>query len=133
MATDYGTDWDCVTDINPYGTTVSGPECVAQAIARRLQTPEGGLLDDPSYGYDLRALINTSLSDAEVLSVRTAVEAQCLQDERVDSAEVEVSLTDEVLTITVYPTLVGGETFELTFQLSSDNLSLVFDGVEWPT
>lgn len=132
MAAEYGTDWDCVSDIDEYGTTVSGPEAVAQAIARRLQTPPGGLIDDPTYGYDLRALLNRTLTRAEQQDVRASVEAQCLLDERVDSADVEIDLDGEELTVTVSPELAGGETFELTFQLSSSNLGIVYNGVGWP-
>lgn len=135
MATDYGTDVSCSTYLDPYFALVSGPEGVAQAIARRLQTPLGGLLTDPTYGFDLRALLNSGLTQAATLAIQTGIEAQCLYDERVDSVEVQVEMDDAtgVCTIEVSPVLVEGETFTLTFTLSDNNLSLVYEGVVWPT
>lgn len=135
MATDYGTDVSCSTSLDPYFSLVSGPEGVAQAIARRLQTPLGGLLTDPTYGFDLRALLNSGLTQAAVLAIQTGVEAQCLYDERVDSASVSVEVVGSsgVCTVGVSPVLVDGETFTLTFTLSENNLNLVYEGVTWPT
>lgn len=135
MATDYGIDVDCTTSLDPYFSLVSGPEGVAQAIARRLQTPLGGLLTDSTYGFDLRALLNEGLTQPAVLAVQTGIEAQCLYDERVDSVDVSVELdpVTGICTIEVSPVLVEGETFTLTFTLSDNNLSLVYEGVVWPT
>lgn len=132
MATDYGTDVYCVQDLDPYFSLVSGAEGVAQALARRLQTPQGGLLTDPSYGYDLRALVNASLTAADLLAAQSAIEYQCLLDQRVDSVEVQITVVAEVAIVTVDPILVDGETFTLTFELSPTNSVLVYQGVTWP-
>lgn len=132
MATDYGTDVYCVQDLDPYFSLVSGAEGVAQALARRLQTPQGGLLTDPSYGYDLRALVNASLAAADLLAAQSAIEYQCLLDQRVDSVEVQITVVAEVAIVTVDPILVDGETFTLTFELSPTNSVLVYQGVTWP-
>lgn len=132
MATDYGTDVDCVQDLDPYFSLVSGTEGVAQAIARRLQTPQGGLITDPSYGYDLRSLINVGLTAADVLAAQDAIEYQCLLDQRVDAVEVSIDVEDGVATVTVDPVLVEGETFTLTFTLTSADSVLVYQGAVWP-
>lgn len=129
MSTDYGSDWSCTSDIDAYGTVVSGPESVAQALSRRLITPFGGLIDDPSYGFDLRGYVNAPLTRTAQQDIRTGVEAQCLSDERVDSVDVTVEIDGDELQVTVYPTLVDGETFHLTFEVSSSNLSVVYNGV----
>lgn len=133
--TDYGTDVSCTTGLDPYFSLVSGPEAVAQALARRLQTPLGGLLTDPTYGFDLRGLLNSGLTGADILAAQTGIEEQCLYDERVDSVEVSVSLNSltGVCTVSVVPTLVEGETFTLTFVLDANNLTLAYEGVECPT
>ena len=135
MATDYGTDVSCLTSLDPYFSLVSGAEGVAQAVARRLQTPLGGLLTDPTYGFDLRALLNEGVTRASTLAIQSGIEAQCLYDGRVDSAEVSVDVdyASGVCDIVVSLVLVEGETFSLTFTLSSSNLNLVYDGVIWPS
>jgi phage baseplate assembly protein W len=131
---DYGTDISCAQDLDPYFGTVTGAEGVAQALARRLQTPLGGLLTDPTYGFDLRALLNSSFTRADVLALQSSIESQCLLDERVDSVGVDVSLPvlNGAATVQVSPVLVDGETFNLTFEISTSDSSLVFSGVEWP-
>ena len=135
MATDYGIDVSCLTSLDPYFSLVTGPECVAQAVARRLQTPLGGLLTDPTYGFDLRTLVNDGLSQASKLAIQTGIEAQCLYDERVDSADVSVDVDDPsgVCDIVVQLVLVDGEETTLTFTLDANNLSLVYEGVIWPS
>ena len=65
--TDIGTDLYCISDLDPAGRTVSGPEALAQAIARRLQTPRGALAaigDDPDYGLDLRDYVGDDVGAA---------------------------------------------------------------------
>lgn len=135
MATDYGTDVAASSDglgIDPFFSLVTGAQGVAQALARRLITPQGGLITDPTYGFDLRALVNTSLSQADILAIQSGVRTQCLYDERVDSVDVQVELDSGVATVLVSPVLVEGETFTLTFQISLENSGLVYQGVTWP-
>lgn len=78
-------------DIDPTGATVSGVEAVAQALACRLVTPQGGLFYDLSYGYDLRRLREKRLSQSLLASIGPAVEAQCRLDERVQTVAVKVT------------------------------------------
>lgn len=75
-----GTDVSCVEDVDAEMSSVVGRDALAQALARRLGTPKGGLWYDLLYGYDLRQLIGTSKSDAEI---KAGIKGQCLQDERV--------------------------------------------------
>ena len=62
MTVDLGTDIStpAALDIDPSFATVSGATCLAQALARRLVTPRGTLLDDAGYGTDLRSYLNDS-------------------------------------------------------------------------
>lgn len=130
---DYGVDTYALTDLDPSFLLISGQEAVAQSIARRLQTPAGGLLGDSAYGYDLRGLVNTAKSLAELEEIRSSVEAQCLLDLRVDSVDVTLELLESgVCEITIELTLVDGETPTLTFQIDSSNVSVVYSGCIWP-
>ena len=122
MATDYGVDVACSTDIDVYFTLASGVKAVSDAIARRLQTPRGGLIDDSSYGYDLRQLVNTPLTNTFEFEARTEIEAQCLLDERVDAVEVTITQEAETLEVVLFLTLVQNEEFSLV--LSVDQVSV---------
>lgn len=91
MATDFGVDVSCVEDLDPAFELVTGPRAVAQAIARRLMTPRGGLFYAGSYGYDLRQHLNGTIEPGDEFVIAQAIEAQAEQDERVRGASVTVS------------------------------------------
>lgn len=86
MATYYGTSLACVSDLVAPTRLVSGRRAVAEAVARRLITPTGGLIDDRDYGFDLRAYVNADVnpSTIDMISFRAAAEAE--KDERVQAA-----------------------------------------------
>jgi phage baseplate assembly protein W len=88
--TSLGSCMSCVTDLALGKPMASGRNALAQAIARRLQTPRGGLIDDFNYGYDLTGYVNDDLAPADIASIQTFVEAECLKDERVLGASVTV-------------------------------------------
>lgn len=96
---DLGIDIHCVDDIDPNFALVSGQKVLAQALARRLITPRGTLLEDPEYGFDLRAFLNDTHS---AFRVESGIESELLKDERVD----DVSAT------TTYDELSGRLTVE---------------------
>ena len=94
MTLDLGTDLSTPdgADLDPLGGTVTGRRAVGQAIARRLVTPRGGLLDDESYGYDLRQLVGEALRPGDLATVEAEIADQCRADERVDDVAVAVTL-----------------------------------------
>jgi len=98
---DFGTDLSCVSDLDATGAEVSGRLLLGQSLARRLQTPRGRLLEDANYGFDLRQYVNADLSPTDIARIRTGVEAECLKDERVLGATATVTLTSNVLIVTV--------------------------------
>lgn len=127
---DYGSDVSTLTsagalDLDPYFRTITGAECVAQAIARRLTTPLGGLLDDPEYGYDLRALVHAPSGTDTIFEAQSEIEAQCLLDERVSDATVELSVEDEVLTCSVALTLFDDKAFTLVLAVSAVTVEIL--------
>lgn len=88
MAVDFGSDLSCVSDLTPSMLVVSGRRLVAEAIARRLQTPKGGLLDDSNYGYDVTALLNADVAQGDLGRIAAGITAECQKDQRVLSAKV---------------------------------------------
>ena len=89
---DYGFDLSAVSDIDPGFRTVSGRRLLAEAIARRLQTPRGRLADDPNYGYDLTGLLKADFAPQDLARIASLVEAECTKDERVVGASATVTL-----------------------------------------
>lgn len=90
MAIDHGTDIRALSELGLLLETHSGKRNLAEAIARRLMTPRGGLFYDEAYGEDVRAWLNETMTDL-FLSTRAAIlEAQAEQDERVISASATV-------------------------------------------
>lgn len=132
MAT-YGTDISTITaagaiDIDPYFKVVSGSTAVLHTIVKMLVTPQGGLLDDEDFGYDLRALVHGSTSRAELNSAVGEIEAQCLRDERIADVTVTLSVASGVLTCNVQGTLVDGQTFRLVLAVSAVSVEVLEAG-----
>ena len=129
---DYGTDISTITagtvDLDPYFRVVSGSESVLHALVKRLTTPYGGLLDDEDYGFDLTGLVNGSVSPSDLSSARALIEAQCLQDERVIDATVELSVASGVLTCRVQGTLFNDKTFRLVLGVSAVSVEVLEAG-----
>lgn len=127
LDTDYGNDIDCVNDLTFAMATVSGTKMMAQAIARRVTTPRGGLFYNGEYGWDLTALV----SEAEVspAEVNGAVENEVLKDLRVD--DVDVTSVFEAATKTMTVDIVGHGSegpFALTLLVSDVTVELLREG-----
>jgi len=123
--TDFGTDFSCTDDFTPDLALSSGRLCVAQAIARRLITPRGGLIGDPNYGYDLTQFINDDLSTPDLARIVAGIVAECNKDERVDAASASLVVTHAgvlVVTITLEDS-VGP--FALVLSVTASNISIL--------
>lgn len=95
-------------DLDPTFALITGPRVVAEAIARRLQTPRGGLPRDPSYGTDLRAWVNASLSPARLAALRAAIAGEASADPRVEDVDVEFIQSGSSLRISITGTCAAG-------------------------
>jgi len=120
MAVDLGSDLSCVADLDPGGLEVSGRRCLAEAIARRLTTPRGRLIDDANYGFDLTQYIDADLSLSELAQIKAQAEAECLKDERVIGANVTLQFVANVLNVTV---LIQERKGPFTLVLSINNVT----------
>jgi hypothetical protein len=130
---DYGTDISTITpdgavDLDEYFRVVSGADVVLHAIVKRLVTPYGGLLDEEDYGFDLLGLVNSSTSQRELNSAVAQIEAQCLQDERVSDATVEMSVVDGACQVKILCTLTNDQTFSLVLGVSSVSIDVLEAG-----
>ncbi len=104
MSTDLGVDLYCISDLDPAGRTVSGIEALAQALARRLQTPRGALAaigDDRDYGTDLRDYVGEDTGVGATAEIEASVRAECLKDERVRDVDVTAVIRDRALTVSL--------------------------------
>ncbi len=79
-------------------TMATGFLVVAQAVARRWQTPRGGLVDDPNYGTDVSDEVGDDLDPGDLARLAQSLAAEALKDERVLTCTVQVSLLAGVLT-----------------------------------
>lgn len=90
----YGRDLSCVSDCTDEFTEIASdtPLIIAQALARRFQTPRGTLLDDKDYGCDLRGMLNRGVTQEELRSLHTRVTNEAVKDERVELVTASVSI-----------------------------------------
>lgn len=133
MPTDYGSDVSTYQDINsgiadldPNFTVIRGPRVVVERVARKLITPTGSMLK-AGWGYDLRAVLQASLTSAQIGQLRGIIADQIREEPEVSDASVEIDYTLQLkrLAITVIITLIGGEIFPLVFVLTPGNVQVV--------
>lgn len=100
----WGADLSCVTDCDSQFselTIADGALIVAQSVTRRLITPRGSLLDDADFGFDLRGYCNRGVTQQDLRTLQTRVTAEVLKDERVASAVIDVTISNNGGGITV--------------------------------
>lgn len=132
MATDFGRDLSCVTDLDPAMREVTGVDVMTQAIARRLGTPRGWVIDDPNYGYDLRDELSAEGDRTAPATIAARARAEILKDERVQSADASVvsSGPPGATSITVEVNGVAAEgPFDLTLAVSAVTLEILKQAV----
>lgn len=95
----YGTDMSCAEDIPDDFAEVSPDDYqgLAESIIRRLLTPRGGLIDDPTYGDGLISMLHHGVTAQELASIRQRIEDETKKDDRVDTVVVDVSPVPEPL------------------------------------
>ena len=129
----FGTDLWGISDMNAAGAEVTGTVLVGQAIARRLSTPRGGLIDDPNYGYDLTQWLNADVGPQDLGQIQANTQAECLKDQRITSAVVTVTppasaLIQGVTAIYMMVSIVlttGAGPFTLTLAVSNVTVVLL--------
>ena len=115
-----GSDFSCVEDLDPNLTQVSGRLGLAQAVARRLITPTGGLFYASDYGDDVRRYLNNA-NPSTTLRIAATAEGECEKDERVDRADADATLELGV-SLDLQVSLTDGDG-PFTFTLSVDDLT----------
>lgn len=121
----YGTDLSLASDLTPTMEMVDpfSTRAIAEAIARRLDTPRGSLVDDPDYGIDLRGYLNRGTTAADLNTLADRVRTEVAQDDRILSARVVVTPSNGGKTLAVAIAIrpadprIGG--FRLTLAVTS--------------
>jgi hypothetical protein len=130
-AVQYGSDTVCVTDVPFVDTQTADPFLVVgQRVARRLQTPRGGLAsvsDDPNFGWDVRQYLNAKMSPTQVSQAQRQVEAECLKDEEVQSATCTITFVFGTGALTIAVQLVASAgPFTLVLNVSQLTTTVLF-------
>lgn len=124
----YGSDISGSTDIDPTMAEVSGDSTLAlsQALVRRLDCPRGQLPDDPNYGIGLRQMLNTGVTDQDVLQLAGQIKVELSKDDRVDAITVSVTPSSDARTLTIRLAITPIDrnvgVFQLTLNASSARL-----------
>jgi hypothetical protein len=123
-----GADSSTVPDLDEAFTLVPAERGLAELCYRRLTTPNGTLPGDLSFGLDLRSALNADLDAAGMGQLRADMEAQLLLDERIESVDLDVALTDGTLQVTLEGSSATGP-FTLVLMASSASVQLLQGGV----
>jgi hypothetical protein len=129
MATFYGVDTFCLTDLQRVDVLVTDPALlIGQRLARRLTTPRGALgliSDDPDGGFDVRSLVNMKLTPTTLSTASATIAAEASKDEEVASCSVRMTSAKNSLLITIDVISSAGP-FVLTLNVNQLTAALVF-------
>lgn len=130
MATFYGSDTTCVSDVPLIDLQITNPNIlIGQRIARLLQTPRGGFAaigGDPDRGLDVRQFLNAKISPTTLAQAQQQIVNECLKDEEVQSATCTATMANGVLTIALNIVAASGP-FLLTLNVSQLTVDAVFN------
>lgn len=126
---DYGTDVSTFLngDLDPSFTIISGPQVVVEAIARRLTTPQGSLISDPTYGFDVRELLHADLDRRAEARVIGQIRSQVESDERILTSSVSLTRSGETLAIRVRFSTQDGP-FAFTLAIGAARVAVLAEG-----
>lgn|SRR5574337_242848 len=105
---DFGQDIDASDDLNPFLQLLDGLPNLGQALAHRLSTPRGSLPYDANYGYDVRELLNETMTPTRQAQLQVDIAGECRKDERVLAAQVAFRFSGTLLQLFINITTAGG-------------------------
>jgi len=103
---------------------VTGPMAVVHAVARRFVTPRGRLAWAPNDGFDIRLLLLETVRESDLPTYERLVAIEAEKDERVISADVTMSYSNETLTVQIDLRLANGP-FRLVFKGDRSKLEVI--------
>jgi phage baseplate assembly protein W len=121
---DFGQDIDASAGLNPYMRLIGGLPNVGQALLHRLSTPRGSLPYDANYGYDVRELLNETMTPTRQAQAQVAIAGECRKDERVQACNVALNLTGTTLTLYINITTAAGP-FRLVLAVTAVSVQLL--------
>jgi hypothetical protein len=118
--TEYGKDVSTYPDLDPTFAWREDRLVVAWSTARRLETYFGQLEYAPTDGLDLRGFLHKGLDALAIFQIGASIEAECLKDERVVGAVVDLAQNTAAESITIKIELeTADETFTLVLAIDS--------------
>ena len=104
-------------DVLPSLQLINSDLIVLQALVRRLTTTRGRLFYDQEYGFNINDILKAPLQSTSFY--KSEIKNEVFKDERVSSADVSLSLVDEVLIINIKVLLEEGNEFLLIFSVNN--------------
>ncbi len=111
-----GVDVNAITDVPLRWGMTSGWRNLGNALARRLETPQGSMPDDPNYGFDVRDYLNGGFTAPQIGQIRASSAAECLKDPRVQSVDIDftwIAASSSIRVVLTVETADGPFTFVL--------------------
>lgn len=83
---DFGHDLNCLLDLDAAQSETSGLPTLLRALVRRLQCPNGGLVGDADYGYDIVGEIGDDIDLSDAARIAGNIDTEFQKDERVTAS-----------------------------------------------
>jgi len=114
-----GIDYSVVAGLDLTFTEITGPQMLLEDVVKAVTIPAGSLWWAPQATIDLRAYLNSTLSEEERRRLARAIESLFTDDPRMAVA-CEVSYAGRRMSVGFTITPVEGEEFTATLQVNED-------------
>lgn len=95
----YGTDLACIDDVEWREVDPNSFEGIGHHAYRMLTTDRDSIPDAPGRGYNIVRLLNRGMTQLELRAQEGLIRAEVLQDDRIDTCDVDVSITQKTIRI----------------------------------
>jgi hypothetical protein len=126
----YGTDLSCTTDLAFDFSEVDARSraAIVEQLVRMYITARGSLIDDASWGMDVRLYLNHAMTPRDIIDLQTAMAAQAKRDDRISDAVVTLTYTEGVMrmrgTVILNPVDPSLGPFEAVLAITSAEVAL---------
>lgn len=115
--------------LDPKFRRLKGPRLIAEAFLKRIISPRESVHYDLDLGKDVRAFLSSRLDAGRLFSIGIALSAEGAKDERVESADVDVTIVEragkKTLRVAGKLTPVEGETFDFVGEINEVRAALL--------
>jgi hypothetical protein len=95
-------------DADPSMRTTTGRGLLSQSLLCRQTTPRGSVVDCPNDCLDIRDMVSSGMTQAQITALASQIQQELLKDQRVSGAIVTATFSNATSTLTITEQIQSG-------------------------